>query len=193
MRTFSKILSLVLCLVLVVGMLAIGANAADYADAADIEYTEAVDVLSSLEVLMGDDSGFRPKDGLKRAEACVIISKLLGAPNGSTTASGFADCADHWGEKYIAFCANKGIVSGYGDGNFGPEDKLTGSAYTLMCLRALGYDPAYENIGGPDWEVQTAKLVKQVGIASGITGFDAPAEITREQAAQIGFNTLKSV
>ncbi len=191
MRTFSKILSLVLVLAMMVGLCAFGATA-EFKDQDQIEYPEACAVLNGIEVLLGDaDTGnFRPKDGLKRAEACVILAKLLGNPEGSSVASGFEDCAGHWGEKYIAYCANAGIVSGYGDGNFGPNDKLTGSAFTLMCLRALGYDPAKENIGGPEWEIQTAKLVKQLGLAAGIAGFDAPAELTREQAAQIALNTL---
>ena len=191
MRTFSKILSLVLVLAMMVGLCAFGATA-EFKDQDQIEYPEACAVLNGIGVLLGDaDTGnFRPKDGLKRAEACVIIAKLLGNPEGSAVASGFADCVGHWGEKYIAYCANAGIVSGYGDGNFGPNDKLTGSAFTLMCLRALGYDPAKENIGGPEWEIQTAKLVKQLSLAAGIVGFDAPAELTREQAAQIALNTL---
>lgn len=191
MRTFSKILSLVLVLAMMVGLCAFGATA-EFKDQDQIEYPEACAVLNGIGVLLGDaDTGnFRPKDGLKRAEACVILAKLLGNPEGSSVASGFEDCVGHWGEKYIAYCANAGIVSGYGDGNFGPNDKLTGSAFTLMCLRALGYDPAKENIGGPEWEIQTAKLVKQLGLAAGIAGFDAPAELTREQAAQIALNTL---
>lgn len=56
-------------------------QAFSYTDAEDIspEFTEAVRVLSSSDVLCGDDAGaFRPRDSLTRAEAAKVILFLEG-------------------------------------------------------------------------------------------------------------------
>ena len=124
MKKFSKVLCLVLVLAMMAGLCCFGTSAA-YADADKITYTEAVDVLSALKVLQGDENGFRPQDGLTRAEACKIIAYLTGAED-VTTACSFTDCKGHWAESFIAYCAGKGIVNGYGNGKFGPNDALTG-------------------------------------------------------------------
>ena len=62
----KKLLALVLALVMTLGLATVGANAATtkYADADSIEYKEAVDVMSAIGVLEGDEGGFRPSDTL---------------------------------------------------------------------------------------------------------------------------------
>ncbi len=50
---------------------------AAYTDSADIEATEAVDMLSTLGIMAGDpDGSFRPNDTITRAEACRMIYSI---------------------------------------------------------------------------------------------------------------------
>ena len=57
-----------------------------------------------------------------------------------------------------------------------------------MLLVALGYDPAIEQYVGNDWAVNVAADAVDAGIAvSGVIMADA---MTREQAAQMAFQTL---
>ena len=72
----KKFLTLALALAMVSSMLAMPAAAKDYADADEITYVEAVDVLSAIGVLEGDEKGFRPDDTVKRSEAAKIICAL---------------------------------------------------------------------------------------------------------------------
>ena len=75
MRTLKKALCLVLCLVMMVGLCAIGASAIDYKDYPDkdkIKYEEAVKVLTAIGVLQGDlAQGLVPEQELLPGQAPV--------------------------------------------------------------------------------------------------------------------------
>lgn len=193
MRTLKKTLCLVLCLAMMVGLCAVSASAAkkleDYPDKADIKHEEAVAVMSALEVLQGDEGGFRPGDTLTRAEGAKIVTAILNVkPTGRST---FTDMASaEWAQPYVAYCEAAGILAGYGDGTFGPQDKLTGAAFAKMLLVALGYDATKEGLTGPTWEIGVAKLVNRTNLADKIDDFSYGEPITRDAAAQLGFNAL---
>ena len=184
----KKLLALVLALVMTLS-LCITSNAA-YADAADIDYTEAVDVMSAIGVLQGDGTNFNPDGILTRAEACTIIAKMLGMGTYDGK-SNFTDCQGHWGEGAIALCAGEGIVDGVGGGKFDPNGKLTGYAFAKMLLVALGYDAKIEGMTGSDWTIGVAKLIKSLDLNDGIDGFVGSAEVSREIAAQMALNALQ--
>ena len=192
MRTLKRTLCLALVLVMMVGLLAVGASAVtldDYQDKDAIKHQEAVALLSALSVLQGDQGGFRPGDGLTRAEGAKIIATLLNA-NTTGLKSSFTDMAGHWADSFVAYCASIGIIAGYGDGRFGPNDPLTYAQFAKMLLAALGYDATREELTGNSWEIGVAKLVNQVGLSKGIADFNYGAPITRDDAAQMAFVTL---
>ena len=192
MRTLKRTLCLALVLVMMVGLLAVGASAVsldDYQDKDAIKHQEAVALLSALSVLQGDQGGFRPGDGLTRAEGAKIIAALLNA-NTTGLKSTFTDMAGHWADSFVAYCASIGIIAGYGDGRFGPNDPLTYAQFAKMLLAALGYDATREELTGASWEIGVAKLVNQVGLSKGIADFNYGAPITRDDAAQMAFVTL---
>ena len=128
MKTLKKTLCLVLAVVMVLGVMAISTSAAGltFSDADDIQYKEAVEVLVGLGIIDGMGDGTFDADGtLTRAQAAKIIAYMLGKQDRTGLAT-FTDVPDsHWARNYIAFCAGEGIVGGYGDGNFGPEDPVT--------------------------------------------------------------------
>ena len=191
MRTLKKTLCLVLVLVMMAGLCSIGTSAA-FADADKIQYTEAADVLNAVGAIKGDENGFRPTDGLTRAEACVIIARLCDAEDIKGTAS-FTDLAGYgWASNAIAYCEAEGYVAGVGEGKFNPAGKLTGYAFAKMLLCALGYDAKIEQYVGANWEISVAKGVKANDLAAGISAFDGTATVTREQAAQLALNALKA-
>ena len=189
MRTLKKALCVVLCLVMMAGLCVIGTTAA-FDDADKINYKEAVDVLTGIGVINGmGDGTFAPQGTLTRAQAAKIVVFLLKEDDLKATCN-FTDCAGHWAENFIAVCAGKGIVNGYDETTFGPEDTLTGSQFAKMLLCALGYNAANEGMTGPDWEIGVGTLVKKTKLAAGIKGFDGTKEITREEACQLAFNAL---
>lgn len=195
MRTLKKTLCLVLCLVMMVGLCAIGANAVDFTDEEQITYKEAVALLSGIGVINGKPDGesfkFDPKGTLTRAEAAKIICYLHDMQDVTGTAN-FTDTVGHWAEGPIAYCASKGIVAGYGDGTFGPDDTLKGYQFGKMLLCALGFSAEYEKLVGADFEINCATLLKTKKLLAGIDDFDGRKDLTRETAAQMAFNALSA-
>ena len=193
----KKFLSLVLALVMTMSLVTVSAGAKDYADADDIKYVEAVDVLSALGVLEGDENGFRPNDTLKRSEAAKIIAALNLTPKTAAGLSAdtapFADVAkSHWAAGYIAEGVDSGIIAGVGDNKFNPDGQLTGYAYLKMLLVCLGYDAAVESMTGANWSVNVAKLAKKAGLTDGNDDFVGSAAVTREEAALYALNALQA-
>ena len=196
MRNLKRVLSLALACVMVIGMMVMTTGAVDFDDEAEIEYAEAVAVLSAIEVLEGDDNGnFNPTDILTREQAAKIIAYMLLGPNNAEKLNAnntvFTDvAAGRWSAGYISYCTTLGILAGNGDGTFNPTGELTGVAFGKMLLVALGYDPKIERYVGSDWATNIATDMITAGIdVKGVTLSDP---LTREQAAQMAFNTLSA-
>lgn len=160
--------------------------------AADADYATAVEVLSALEMLKGDDQGnFNPDKTITRAESAAVIVRLLGleeAAAGAAGATQFVDvAADHWGSGYINMAAQSGIIAGYGDGNFGPEDAVTYEQFVKMLVCALGYEPKALTKGTyPTGYLIAAKEMKLTKGVSGAAGQEAP----RSVVAELAYNAL---
>lgn len=189
MRTLKKTLCLVLVLAMVMscGVFA----SADFSDADEIENTVAVGVLSGMGVITGyPDGTFRPEGTLTRAEAAVILARILDAADISGTAP-FTDLEGYdWAEDAIAYCAAEGIVDGIGDGKFNPGGTLTGYAWAKMLLGAVGYDAAVEGMTGASWEIAVAKLAKSEGLFGSDTS-DKTQPVSRDAACAYAWNALQ--
>jgi hypothetical protein len=192
----KKLLALVLALVMTLGLATVSSSAA-FTDADSIEYKEAVDVMSAIGVIAGMDNGsFNPTGALTREQGAKILSYMLmgGKTAGDTlTASKapFTDvAANRWSAGAIAYCANAGILAGDGTGKFNPEGELTGYAFSKMLLTALGYGADREGLTGADWQLNVARLVNKIDLMEDVNNLLFTDTITREQAAQLAFNTL---
>ena len=198
MRTLKKALSLVLVLAMVftlaVPALAVD-KASEFKDYDKVTNKEAVDVLTAIGVINGNADGTFGADAkFTRAQGATMIAYLtLGktvADALPTSATKFSDVpANFWGAKYIQYCADEGIINGYGNGKFGPDDELTSAQWALMLLGALGYSSKNEGIGGTGWEIAATRLAMKAGVAS---ADDMVGTMTRDTAAKMAFNTLKA-
>ena len=195
MRNLKKILALALALVMAMSLTTF-VSASDFTDYDEINYKKAVDVMSAIGVIDGmDEDTFDPTGVLTREQAAKLIATMLlgsGADNLATTKSSFTDvAATRWSSPYIEYCVEQGIIAGNGDGTFNPTGKLTGHAFAKVLLCALGYDAVKENYVGSSWAVNVASAAVQAGID--VDDVAMSAEVTREVAAQMAFNTLTAV
>ncbi|MDD4569778.1 MAG: S-layer homology domain-containing protein, partial [Tepidanaerobacteraceae bacterium] len=80
------------------------------------------------------DNTFRPDNPITRAEFTALLVKALGL----TADSGkvFEDTSKHWAKNYISTAAAYGIVLGYNDKGFGPDDVITREQMVVMIARA---------------------------------------------------------
>ncbi len=195
----SKSLCLVLALVFVLGLCTVGAGAvyAPYSDLDKVtpEYTDAIEVLSGLLIIDGyPDGTFGPEKNVTRAEAAAMITRMmLGREAADKLPVGevkFSDvAADSWAAKYIAFCANKGIIVGMGNGTFCPNDNITGTQLAAMLLRALGYD-AMGEYQGKGWDINAVADALYYGVFKDSQVVDFNKAATREETALYIWNTL---
>jgi hypothetical protein len=153
MKSFKKLFALIL----VVAMFAsfgIGASAA-FTDAASIDNTAAVQLVSDLGVMAGyPDGTFKPDGNITRAEmAKIIVALKYGATTanslqGTYTVTGFTDVpADHWAAAYIDICKNTGIINGVTATTFNPAGNIKTVDAVKMILSVLGYGKNGEWIG----------------------------------------------
>ena len=200
MRNLKKVLSLVLALAMALSLMtvALAADKSDFADADEITYTEAVDVLQALGILGGDDSGnFNPTGVLTREGATKIICYLLmgsvAADKLVATSAPFDDVpANRWSAGYIAYCKTQGIIGGDGTGNFNPNGEISPYGFAKMLLVALGYDANIEKFGGSDWTINVARLANTNGLFNGNNSMVGTGTMTREEASLYAFNALKA-
>jgi hypothetical protein len=192
----KKVLCFVLVLAMVLGSVAM-VFATDFTDQASITNTEASKVLSAIGVIEGyTDGSFKPAGILTRAEGAAIAARMLlgkaEAAKLTTVVGPFKDVpASHWASGYISYCVSQGILNGYGDGNFGPEDTLTVAAFGKMMLTALGYKSENEGFVGDAWETNVGSAMVKAGLTDGVTT-SGTNSCNREVAAQVALNTLKA-
>lgn len=122
----KKIFSVLLAVMMVFSMSAT-AFAADFKDVDNThEYYEAIETLSTLKIVSGyDDGRFDPDNELTRAQACTILVRAFGGDPRNYPTNIFTDVTNHWAKNFIHEAYYMGLVSGYGNGIFGPNDKIT--------------------------------------------------------------------
>ena len=81
------------------------------------------------------DGSYRPQEKITRAEFCAIASALT-KDTSKVGEQSFRDVPDnHWAHDVIAGMAAQGILEGYGDDTFRPEELVTHRQTTLILQR----------------------------------------------------------
>ena len=200
MKNLKKILSLVLALAMALSLMtaAFAADASDYKDYSKVTYNEAVDVMTAAGIFQGNNGNFDPNGTLTREQAAKIIAYMLvgqeKADKLTATIAPYSDvAADRWSAGAIAYCKNEGIIAGTGNGKFSPTAELTGLQFAKMLLVALGYDATIEKLEGASWAINTSKLaLGDPDLDNGMENVSLSKVLTREEAAQMAFNTMKA-
>lgn len=82
------------------------------------------------------DGEFKPYNELTRAEACKIlcsVAKLNVRVDAKTNS--FNDIKGHWAYRWIATMDQQGYLTGYEDGSFKPDNKITRAEFITMIDR----------------------------------------------------------
>lgn len=118
-----------------------GSQRIDYPDLpAGYWAAEAIGSLQRSGLMLGDDRGlFRPEAAITRAELASVLSRLLpdAAAAGEHQAARLADAEGHWAADAIGKAVRAGLLEGYPDGTFRPDNKLTRAEAVRVLNRLL--------------------------------------------------------
>ena len=137
------------------------------------------------------------KAGLRRAIALSLGLCALTIPASAVTTT-FTDVpSSYWGYSYITEAASKGLVSGIGNQQYGPEQTLTQTQFVTMVCNMF-YSTAVANQGtSSQWWLPYMNVARGAGLLTNTTiaqqystanGWDASVDrttITRYDMAQI--------
>ena len=144
--------------------------------------------LNSLGLINGyPDGTFKPDNTITRAEFAAIVSRAFKLEDKPVTTE-FTDVpSTHWATGNIGAAYAAGIINGYGDGTFGPEDPIKEEQAVKMVVAALGYnDDAVAKGGYPMGYIQVGN---EKYISRGLNVHKGE-EATRGLVAQIMFYAL---
>jgi len=121
------------------------APTSDYADDVPVGswYYNAVEYMYKNGMMSGTSpTTFGPNANLSRAMLAQVLYNLEGKP--AVSGAPFQDVpANQWYANAVAWAAENGIVSGYGNGRFGPDDPITREQLATILYRyagKMGYD-----------------------------------------------------
>ncbi len=142
MKSFKRALASILAVAMLATSVNVGFAANTNFNDVDSKYSTAVNRLASIDILKGyEDGSFKPEGTITRAEAAAVLVRMIGKEklaSYSTGLSQFSDMTGHWGNGYVNVAASAGIIIGYPDGSFGPENKVTYAEIVTMMVRSLG-------------------------------------------------------
>jgi hypothetical protein len=97
------------------------------------------------------DGTVRPDLSVTRAEAAAILFRLMAAEDGASRPAGssYADVqAGDWHARAIEYLTAAGILDGYPDGTFRPNDPIARGEFAKMIVGANGLDATAGNAFG---------------------------------------------
>lgn len=152
-----------------------------------------ITMLNRLEVFNGyDDGSLHEEANITRMEYAAVIIRCLGLEDLAKSYSGgesFTDVSgESWGSGYVRLAKELGIINGYDESIFGPNDNITITDAVKILVCALGYGNQAENNGGyPTGYLTTAD---QIDMLKGIGGYESKA--TRADIAKMIVNSLET-
>ncbi|GEN33248.1 S8 family serine peptidase [Aneurinibacillus danicus] len=86
------------------------------------------------------DGKFAPNSPITRAEFTALLTRILGLQEDKDSAITFKDLGPgHWAYGSVQAAAKAGFISGYKDGCFYPDQKITRQEISALITRALKY------------------------------------------------------
>ncbi|PZE19436.1 peptidase S8 [Paenibacillus xerothermodurans] len=118
------------------------------------------------------DYTFRPDQTITRAEATVILSRAFQLKQQKNV--DYTDLpADHWAFAHIARASQSGIVGGYPDQSFAPDQPVSRMEMITMFARSMNKpgqvrgDPPFTDVDNDYWGVSVLRQMKAEGWIGG--------------------------
>lgn len=170
-----------------------------FSDIEESGYKAAIIDAADKGIVTGyEDGSFKPNAKVTRAQFITMLYRAAGAPEVTNAELGFKDAGDI-AEAYklaVAWGSENGIINGYNDGSFKPNQEISRAqmaAFACRYLTSLGYEFDGSKLSFTDASeisasyIDAVKAMASVGIIKGFNdGHFGPNETAvRGQAATI--------
>lgn len=150
-----------------------------------------LDLLRELNIMQGDpDGNMRLEDSVTRAEftkVAVASSDYRNYVATNLSISPFPDVTyRHWAAPYVRVGVSNGLLSGYPDATFKPDEPVLYEEAITIMLRALGYT---NDDFGSSWPYGQIGMANNLDMTDNIE-CEAGQTMNRGQVAQLIYNTL---
>lgn len=152
---------------------------------------EAAQVIQALGIMAGDDRGnLNLESPVTRAEFITMAVKALpgGGEIGQAATSPYPDVPrSHWASGYVEAGVKAGLVSGFSDGTFRPNHRITLAEGATIVLQLLGYGPSDLTGAYPTGQLA---MYHSLGLDKGVTAAQAGTELRRLDAMYLFYNLM---
>ena len=159
----------------------------------DISFDNA-SALNEITILRGDGIDYNLSGQLKRSEAVAFLVRLLGIENKVIEdkeryiTNDYVDVDPScWYSYYIGYVTSGGIVTGFNDGTFKPEQYVTEKEFTKMILSTINYRQGIDY----EWD-DIYDFSYSIGLYDKTyVNKEDNIDYTREDAISLMYNALK--
>lgn len=173
---------------------------ADFADTEGHWAEKPIRTFIRLQLINGyQDGTFKPNHSVTRAEFAAILNRSFDIRAGNANTA-LKDIENHWAKEEIGNLVSTGVIKGYSDDSFKPNQTITREEMMVMLSRIVNLDNAAKDrekvrFNDLDDSYAAAEIVAgaQAGIVkgNGTENFYPKSNTTRAEAVQVILNVLE--
>ncbi len=189
-KKLQSLISLILVIVFVLATLMSGLKTFGEQS---ILYSEEAQKLYQMGLFKGTDKGFELEKKATRAEAAVMLVRVLGKEEEALKISGvsipFTD-VPKWAKQHITYLYKNGLTQGVSASLYGSTKQITGNEYTTMLLRSLGFKDSKADF---NWN-QAIEFSKNISLITPeeykVFSVLGKQNILRDHMVKLSYNTI---
>jgi hypothetical protein len=163
---------------------------------------KTIGMFVKLKVIDGyEDGSFHPDDKITRAEFATMIGRVFNIGSSANHSLALNDIDSHWAKEVIENLARAGVIAGYEDGTFRPDQTISREEMVVILSRVvnlskLDKDASKVNLtdlaDASSYAVNQIKEAAEAGIINGKEEgiFDPHGNSTRSEALTVILNAL---
>ena len=141
---------------------------------------------------------FHPDEAITRGDVAAMLARMMEYDSSEEyDTSSLSDVEDHWARNAIGFCVQEGLLGGYADGTFLPDNTMSRQEFAVILSRLVGVrhcegDLPFTDAGEiKNWSKDAIYTAYTFGLMSGYTDgtFRPTRSVTRAEATKV-FNVF---
>jgi hypothetical protein len=145
------------------------------------------------------DGSFKPDEAVTRGEFSKLLVEAFDLTAGSTPAE-FRDKEGNWAQQYIQILASNGVINGYEDGTFKPDNGISRAEIMAMLSRIANFKAlkpgppkTFTDIGPSYWAKEFIEDAAGAGMIQGIDDnlFAPDRDATRAESLTLTLRTIR--